>query len=201
MPQPAAATRDAPRDPRAAPPSGRPRRTGWVVALLPAVLAVALVVAGLVTRSDRAAEFDAAVVVVDVPDGDQVTGAVTYDRVPPAGGDHAPQWQRCGVYDAPIPDARAVHSLRRGAVWITYRPGASEDDVATMSAYAGSPRVLVSPRADLPAPVVVTAWGRQLLLDTPGDRGLGAFVRQFQQGTTAPEGALGCASGVTATSG
>lgn len=181
-------------------PGDRRRRWGSaVVVLLPALLAVGLVVAGVVTRSREEVQFDAAVAVIDVAGRDHVRGPVAYDRSPPAGGDHAPTWQRCGVYEAAVPDERAVHSLERGAVWITYRPDASEDAVAVLEAYAQSPRVLVSPYPGLPAPFVVTAWGRQLQLTSPNDRRLGAFLRHFQNGPTAPEGDAGCQGGTMQT--
>lgn len=179
-------------------PHGHRRQTAAVaVALVPAVLTAGLVVVGLVTRSVWATRFDDTVAIVDVASRDHVRGPVAYDRVPPVGGDHAPMWQRCGVYDVAVLDERAVGSLARGAVWITYRPDASEDTVAVAEAYAQSPRVLVSPYPGLPAPVVVTAWGRQLRLASPSDRLLGAFLRRFQDGSTAPEGDAGCQGGTT----
>lgn len=189
------------REPGAVAPAGRrrPRRWGWLVAVLPAVLAVALVVAGLITRSARTAEFDDIVTVYDVSDGVPVSGAVAYDEAPPVGGDFAALWQRCGVYGDPVPNGRAVHSLRRGAVWITFQPGASEDDIALLAAFTASPLILVSPYPGQTSPVVVTAWGRQLAVRSPDDWQLSEFVRAFQGGAQAPEGAAGCAGGATRT--
>lgn len=167
--------------------------------LLPAVLAVALIAAGIVSRSLQASTFDGIVTTYDVPDGRPVSGPVDYAQTPPVGGDYAPQWQRCGVYDNPVPDERAVASLRRGAVWLTYRPDISDDDLAVVTAFAASPRVLVSPDPEQSAPIVATAWGRQLVIGSPDGYELSEFVRRFQGGTPAPDGTAGCADGTTAT--
>ena len=53
-----------------------------------------------------------------------VKGLVEYDREPPTNGDHAPIWQNCGLYEKPVQNRYAVHSLDHGVVWITYRPAA-----------------------------------------------------------------------------
>ena len=53
-----------------------------------------------------------------------VTGSVELPVVPPVAGEHNAAWQNCtgNVYDAPIANEHAVHSLEHGAIWITYRP-------------------------------------------------------------------------------
>lgn len=184
----------------ASPPGGGgPRRWGWLVALLPAVLAIAFVVGGVVTRSLQASTFDDVVVSYDVPDGRAVSGPISYAQSPPVGGDYAPEWQRCGEYSEPVPDERAVASLRRGAVWITFRPGISEDDLAVLTAFTASPYVMVSPYPGQDAPLIATAWGRQVTIGAPEDYELSEFVRRFQGGAQAPNGAAGCADGSTAT--
>src|SRR3954464_246514 len=52
-------------------------------------------------------------------------GPLTYKLNPPVGGDHNEAWQNCmgDIYDAPIANEHAVHSLEHGAVWITYKMG------------------------------------------------------------------------------
>ena len=81
-------------------------------------------------------------------DHTHVTGSVTYDRVPPAGGAHNPTQLNCGVYSQPVPNENAVHSLEHGAVWITYRPTLPADQVASLqqfvtSHYVGTQRYLI----------------------------------------------------------
>ncbi|MDN4163798.1 DUF3105 domain-containing protein, partial [Nocardioides abyssi] len=54
----------------------------------------------------------------------------------------------------------------------------------------------LSPSPGLPAPVVVTVWGRQLRLVGAADPRLGLFVEQLGGGQTAPEPFASCAGGV-----
>lgn len=65
-----------------------------------------------------------------------VEGDVDYEQSPPVGGPHAPIWQDCGFYDAPVRDERAVHSLEHGAVWIVYDPQLDGDELAAIEALA-----------------------------------------------------------------
>ena len=108
-------------------------------------------------------------------------GPLTYPQTPPVGGTHNPIWQACAVYDVPVPNEKAVHSMEHGAVWITYRPDLPPADIQSLATFArGRDHVLLSPYGDgLPAPVVVTAWGRQLRLDSAKDPRLAEFVRLY----------------------
>ncbi|WP_370325966.1 DUF3105 domain-containing protein [Euzebya sp.] len=124
-----------------------------------------------------------------------VEGDVVYDTVPPAGGDHSPVWQNCGFYPEPIGEENAVHSLEHGAVWITYRSDLDEAAVQALAERAGG-YVLVSPRDDLPSPIVASAWGKQLQLDDADDPVLEDFIRAFQQGPQTPEPGAVCTRGV-----
>ncbi len=91
----------------------------------------------------------------------------------------------------------AVHSLEHGAVWITYRPDLLPDQVTRIRQIAkGQAYVLASPYPDLPAPVVVSAWERQLRLDSAEDARLDQFILVFKQGPTTPERGAPCGGGV-----
>ena len=125
-----------------------------------------------------------------------VTTPVKYPQTPPVGGDHNPVWQNCGVYDKPIQNENGVHSLEHGAVWITYQPDLPADQVAKLTAVAkGQPYVLVSPYEGLPAPVVASAWGKQVQLTSASDPRLEQFIRQFEQGPQTPEPGAACVGG------
>jgi len=125
-----------------------------------------------------------------------VTTDVKYKQNPPVGGDHDPTWLNCGVYDSPVHNENAVHSLEHGAVWITYQPDLPADQVAKLTEAAKSQSyVIVSPYEGLPAPVVASAWGYQVKLDSASDPRLEQFIRTFEQGPQTPEPGAACVGG------
>lgn len=126
-----------------------------------------------------------------------VATAVDYPQTPPAGGDHNAAWLNCGVYSAPVPSENAVHSLEHGAVWITYDPDLPADQVATLEALAaGQSYVLVSPFDGLDSPVVASAWGYQLALDSADDERLPVFVQKYLLNPELAEVGAPCSNGV-----
>ena len=126
-----------------------------------------------------------------------VRGDVLYDPMPPVGGDHNQVWLRCDVYDEPVPDENAVHSMEHGAVWLTYDPALSADDVRLLSRLHGlrPEYVLVSPFPGSPAKVVASAWGLQLRVDTADDPRLAEFVRAYAGGAQGGEPGAPCVRG------
>jgi hypothetical protein len=115
-------------------------------------------------------------------------------RVPPVGGDHDAVPQNCGVYTVPVGTWNAVHSLEHGAVWITYEPGLAADQVSVLAADAkGHDHVLVSPFPDQPSPVILTAWGLQLRVDSASDPRVAVFVAKYENGPQTPEPGAPCA--------
>jgi putative peptide zinc metalloprotease protein len=132
----------------------------------------------------------------DVSGRQHVTSPVTYEQVPPVGGDHDPVWQNCGFYGRPVRNENAVHSLEHGAVWITYRPGLGLGGTDLLRGLAAeNDYVLVSPFPDLPSPVVASAWGYQLHVDSAADPRLRRFVGLFANGPQAPEANGPCSGG------
>lgn len=135
-------------------------------------------------------------------DHQHVEGPVTYDRTPPVGGPHNPVWLNCGVYDQPVPNENAVHSLEHGTVWITYQPSVPASEVATLrqiveSHYVGTQRyLLLSPYPGIPAPVVASAWGAQILLPGASDPRLVQFIRYYAGGGQGSEPGAPCTGGV-----
>lgn len=131
---------------------------------------------------------------------DHTPNAVAYDQNPPVGGPHNAVWQNCGFYAAPIANEAAVHSLEHGVVWITYRPDLPSAQIDRLKTLAESQsHLLVSPIADQPAPVVATAWGEQIQLDSAADNRLHEFVDRFRLSPQAPEPGASCAGGTSAT--
>jgi hypothetical protein len=125
---------------------------------------------------------------------------VNYPQNPPVGGPHNPVWQTCQFYDKPILKERGVHSMEHGAVWITYSPElpAAQVEVLKQLAAPGH-EILVSPYPGLPTPVVASAWGKQLQLQSASDARLAQFVHYFENGPQTPETDTPCAGGTTAT--
>lgn len=122
-----------------------------------------------------------------------LVGAMTYAQAPPNQGEHLPVWQRCGFYPTAIGDEHAVHSLGHGAVWVTYRPELSEDDIGLQRELARRTEdVLVSrDPTGLSAPVVVSAWGWGVRLDPFGWTKLDDAV-QTARAARPPETNGGC---------
>ena len=120
------------------------------------------------------------------------TGPISYPQVPPVGGPHNPVWVPCGVYDTPLQNEMAVHSLEHGAIWFTYRSDLPAADVTALAALAkGRKDILVSPWDDsLPAPLVATAWGRQLRLQSASDPRIVQFVTLYA--SQGPERGVPC---------
>ncbi len=132
---------------------------------------------------------------------DHVWGTQTYAQSPPVGGSHNTVWQQCmgNIYDAPIPNEHAVHSLEHGAVWLTYRSGLPADQVETLaSKIRGKQFTMMSPVENLSTAVSLQAWGYQLKLEDVNDSRIDLFISALSKNATLEPG-VGCDQGNTAT--
>lgn len=132
---------------------------------------------------------------------DHVLGEVAYQSAPATGGDHFWAWQNCGFYDAPLIEETAVHSLEHGAVWVTYPPGADDATLAPIRERASQEsHLLVSPYPGLDAPLVLSAWERQLKVDSWENPAVEEFLDGHlgRRSPTAPEAGASCEGGVGA---
>ncbi len=185
-------SRRAARRPPPPPPRRWTARHSLILGL--AVLAIALIVIAIARRPPGPPPGTQS---YEVTSAQHVAGPVQYPQNPPVGGDHAAQWQNCGFYSSPVPNETAVHSMEHGAVWITYRQELTPDQVNRIRQITSAQSyILASPYPDLPAPVVVSAWGRQLRLDSAEDPRLEQFIAAFKQGPTTPERGAPCGGGV-----
>lgn len=131
------------------------------------------------------------------PAGDHTQGDVDYAQSPPAGGAHNDVFQNCGFYTEPVRDELAVHSLEHGAVWITHLPDLPQDEVERLRDLAQSNNyVLVSPYPGLDSPIVASAWGKQLKLESAEDPDLERFINAYSQGPQTPEPGAACTGGI-----
>lgn len=129
-------------------------------------------------------------------------GPLTYRVNPAVGGTHNNDWQNCmgDVYDAPIAQEHAVHSLEHGAVWITYRPDLPKDQVATLAAKVrGKEKMLMSPYRDLDTPISLQAWGYQLKVPDADDNRIDDFIKVMRVNASAEGANASCSQGITAT--
>lgn len=119
------------------------------------------------------------------------------EGLPPVGGVHSPRWQTCGIYDQPVEDKNAVHSMEHGAVWITYQPDLPAEEVETLRGLVHDQSyLLLSPYPGLQSPVVLNAWGVQLEVDAASDERVADFIDTYRLGPQTPEFGAACDDGV-----
>ncbi len=147
--------------------------------------------AGSPSLADAVETFD------NVPAGHEENPVYPDTGVPQPGGVHAAMWQNCGVYVLPVEDRHVLHSLEHGAVWLTYDPELSEDEVGVLQELAQDQAYTVmSPYPGLRSPVVLTAWGVQFETDSVNDPRIEEFLLTYQQGPQTPEPGAPCQGGI-----
>ena len=170
------------------------RILGYGVAGLAIVLLIAAIVQG--TLSEPAGGIPEGTREVDPGEPLHVESDIYGPDEVPAGGPHSPIWANCGFYDTPIAAENAVHSLEHGAVWITYRPDLAASEIAALrDLVSGRRKVLASPVLQTD-PLMATAWGYQLSLETTEDPRLQQFLAEFAGSLSAPEPGASCSGGV-----
>ncbi|MFD3482065.1 DUF3105 domain-containing protein [Streptomyces sp. NPDC058665] len=132
---------------------------------------------------------------------DHVAEAVKYPQTPPVGGNHNQVWMNCAgdVYKEPVPDVNAVHSLEHGAVWVTYNDKAPEGDVKALGDLVGKTQYsLMSPVKEQAGAIMLTAWGKQVTVDSAKDPRVDQFFAKYVQGPQTPEPGAACTGGMGA---
>ncbi|MBT2511029.1 DUF3105 domain-containing protein [Streptomyces sp. ISL-98] len=129
-----------------------------------------------------------------------VTKEVSYPMTPPVGGDHSQVWMNCerDVYKKEIPKVNAVHSLEHGAVWVTYNDKASDADVKKLEEKVRKTSYsLMSPVKDQSGALMLSAWGKQVTVDSASDPRVEQFFTKYVQGPQTPEPGAPCTGGMT----
>jgi len=86
---------------------------------------------------------------------------------------------------------------RMGAVWLTYSPGLSESQISDLQGFArGHDYVLMSPDPNQPVPVVLSAWGVQLIIESLPDDRIEKFIAYYEQGRQNPEPGAPCSGAI-----
>jgi len=172
----------------------RRRLLGWGAAALAAVVVLGGITAAVLLRGTGKSLLSGVRSYSEVRN--HVPGKVSYPQTPPAGGNHNAVWLNCGIYDQPVANENAVHDLEHGAVWITYRPDLPAAQVSTLrNIVRGQTYLTLSPYPGIPAPVVASAWGKQLSLTGAADKRLPAFTAKYRQSPQAPEPGASCTDG------
>lgn len=130
---------------------------------------------------------------------DHVIGKVEYETHPPTGGDHFDFWHNCLFYTQPLIDEAAVHSLEHGAVWVAYRPDVNPEVLNPIRARVeAETHLMASPYPGLESPLVLSAWERQLAVESWDDPLVEEFLNGYlgRLSTTAPEAGLSCADAI-----
>ncbi|MEJ8634630.1 DUF3105 domain-containing protein [Streptomyces sp. NPDC006475] len=128
-----------------------------------------------------------------------VAKAVTYPMKPPVGGDHNQVWMNCNgdVYTEPVPDVNAVHSLEHGAVWVTYNDKAPAGEVSKLAdKVKKTPYSMMSPVKDQAGAIMISAWGKQVTVDSASDKRVSQFFTKYVQGPQTPEPGAACTNGL-----
>jgi hypothetical protein len=195
---------------RGAPPPvavSRPRPWGLIAATVAVILFAGVVIGYAVIQvrakaadKPEARAADAAkipgITLVSYPSGQHVQTPIKYDKSPPFGGQHDPEWADCTgtVYAKQIRSENAVHSLEHGAIWVTYRPDLTAAEVDSLKKRVnGTNYMLLSPYAGLKTKVSLQAWGHQLAVDSVDDSRIDRFIKDLRLNSAAtPEFGASC---------
>lgn len=182
----------------------RNRKLGLAGAVVGVVAVVGLLVASIVlapksasyTAGGDGAEIEGVEFFENT--SNHVEGVVDYEQTPPAGGEHNPVWLNCGVYTEPVPNENAVHSLEHGAIWVTYDPSLSDEELGLLREKLPSSYVVLSPFDDLPSPIVLSGWNTQLQVDDADDPRIAEYFEEYWKSDLVPEPGALCTGGVDA---
>lgn len=168
----------------------------WGVGVAALALVIALVTRAVNSSRNTPPDHIAGVISYSNLARTHVAGAVKYPQTPPVGGPHNEVWLNCGIYNAPVANENAVHSLEHGAVWLTYQPNLPASQVSQLhSLVSGHAYTVLSPYPGLPTPVVISAWGLQLRVQSASDPRVAQFIAKYEQGPQTPEPGAACTGG------
>jgi len=129
-----------------------------------------------------------------------------YELSPPAGGNHLSVWQTCNgsVYDAPLVEGNAVHSMEHGAVWLTYDPElVDQAHVDALALLIGTRDYsLMSPYPGQGVAISLQSWGNRYQTEDPADPVIEDYLDTYILNERYnPESMATCSGGNTATAG
>ena len=107
-----------------------------------------------------------------------------YNTSPPTSGAHAPTWERCGTFEAPIADEIQPHNLEHGFVLIQYNTEDQalidelNDVVQNLSSYPDF--LIMAPYPPMEQTIALTAWNVIQYLDTVDEVAINAFAETYR---------------------
>ena len=126
--------------------------------------------------------------VTDLPasgGSDHRAGTIEYERTPPNSGPHAARWatvpRRVLTVDDAVPVEQVVHNLEHGYVVVWYDPRTADvRELAEVLGAAEQRKLFAAPwpRAPLPAPYVITAWGHEQQCSAVSGAAIADFARE-----------------------
>ncbi|WP_127819000.1 DUF3105 domain-containing protein [Microbacterium sp. CPCC 204701] len=184
----------------------RSKLVWWIVGSTAVVVIVGLIVASIVFAPAPPKQYEAGSDGVEIEGvetfenpTEHVDGTVDYEQSPPAGGPHNAVWLNCGIYDQPVPNENAVHSLEHGAVWVTYDADeVTGEELDTLESQLPSSYVVLSPYEGLDSPIVLSSWNHQLKLDSADDERIGQFFEEYWRSQNVPEPGASCTGALDA---
>lgn len=118
------------------------------------------------------------------------TTVTTYNSNPPTSGPHWPDPAKSGVYDNQLPDEELIHDLEHGYIWISYRVAKEATDSAGISGdekkklteivTGESWKMILEPREQDDAKIVLAAWGRLLKMDSLDEGKIKEFIATYR---------------------
>jgi hypothetical protein len=181
----------------------RTKKIGIISAIVAGVAVLALLVTSLILTTPRSASYTAGGSGAKIEGvetfqntNNHVQTSVEYAQTPPAGGDHNPAWLNCGIYTEPQPNENAVHSLEHGAIWVTYDPSISAEELDLLKTKLPSTFVILSPFEGLPSPIVLSVWNTQLQVDKASDERISEFFEEYWRSGDVPEPNAPCTGAV-----
>ena len=184
----------------------RSKLVWWIVGVTAAVVIIGLIVASIVFAPAPPKQYEAGSDGVEIEGvetfenaTEHVEGTVDYEQNPPAGGPHNAVWLNCGIYDQPVPNENAVHSLEHGAVWVTYDADEiTGEELDTLKSHLPSSYVVLSPYEGLDSPITLSSWNHQLKLDSADDERIEQFFEEYWRSADVPEPGASCSGALDA---
>jgi len=173
----------------------RSKLVWWIVGGAAGVAIIALIVASIVFAPTPPRQYEAGGSGAEIEGVEtfenttlHVEEPVDYPQSPPAGGPHSSVWLNCGIYDQPVPNENAVHSMEHGAVWVTYDAAqVSGDELERLKSHLPSSYVVLSPYDGIDSPIVLSNWNHQLKVDSADDERIPEFFEEYWRSQSVPE--------------